>query len=117
MSRSASGTLEEPGKMVAQKSGLNKSILRQGWGTFRIYCDYKTKRFGGTMELVPPMNTSRKCSHCGHTEASNRQSQSEFSCQKCGHTENADVNASKNIKALGLQSLGIKPLEAPTIAA
>lgn len=117
MSKSASGTIEEPGKLVAQKSGLNRSILRQGWGIFRTYCDYKTKRFGGTMQLVPPMNTSRRCSYCDHIEASNRKSQSEFVCKKCGHTENADVNASKNIKALGLQSLELTSLEAPTIAA
>jgi putative transposase len=32
MIRSASGTLEAPGRNVAQKSGLNRSILDAGWG-------------------------------------------------------------------------------------
>jgi putative transposase len=34
MSRSARGTMEEPGRNVAAKSGLNKAILDQGWGRF-----------------------------------------------------------------------------------
>lgn len=34
MSRSASGTLEDPGRNVKSKSGLNKAILDQGWGEF-----------------------------------------------------------------------------------
>ena len=41
MSRSARGTVEEPGRNVAQKSGLNKAILDQGWGTFRRMLEYK----------------------------------------------------------------------------
>ncbi|MFI6708406.1 RNA-guided endonuclease InsQ/TnpB family protein [Nonomuraea sp. NPDC050478] len=32
MTRSASGTIERPGRNVAQKSGLNRSILDAGWG-------------------------------------------------------------------------------------
>ncbi|WP_338083581.1 transposase [Ferrimicrobium acidiphilum] len=34
MTRSAKGTVENPGKNVAQKSGLNRSILEQSWGMF-----------------------------------------------------------------------------------
>lgn len=116
MSKSASGTIEEPGKMVAQKSGLNRSILRQGWGMFRQFCKYKTKRYGGHLELVNPKNTSRRCSKCGHTSEDNRRNQSDFQCQNCGYEENADKNAANNILALGLESLGVSTLEAPTIA-
>ena len=117
MSKSASGTIEAPGSMVAQKSGLNRSILRQGWGMFREMCEYKARRYGGTLVLVNPKNTSRKCSSCGHTEGSNRKTQDHFSCQKCSHEENADRNAAKNILALGLESLGLSALEAPAISA
>jgi putative transposase len=35
VSRSSAGTVEHPGKNVKQKTGLNKSILKQGWGEFR----------------------------------------------------------------------------------
>ncbi|MCP4914522.1 MAG: transposase [Oligoflexia bacterium] len=116
MSKSASGTIENPGKMVSQKSGLNRSILRQGWGMFRQFCEYKTKRYGSHLELVSPKNTSRICSSCGHTCKENRLSQSEFLCQNCGYEENADKNAANNILALGLESMGLSTLEALTIA-
>jgi putative transposase len=116
MSKSASGTLEEPGKKVAQKSGLNRAILRQGWGNFRIMMEYKTKWYGSHLILVSPKNTSRRCCECGYTHDDNRQTQADFLCLQCGHNENADKNAANNIRRLGLESLGRKPLEAPAIA-
>ncbi len=60
MTKSASGTLENPGKNVAQKSSLNRGILRQGWGTFRIMLEYKCKKFGTTLELVSPKKHFQK---------------------------------------------------------
>jgi len=116
MSKSASGTLEEPGKKVAQKSGLNRAILRQGWGNFRIMMEYKTKWYGSHLILVSPKNTSRRCCECGYTHEDNRQTQADFLCLHCGHNENADKNAANNIRRLGLESLGREPLEAPAIA-
>ena len=116
MSKSASGTKEEPGKNVSQKSGLNRAILRQGWGNFRIMMEYKTKWYGSHLILINPKNTSRRCCQCGYIHEDNRQSQADFLCQKCGHNENADKNAANNIRRLGLKSLGRQPLEAPSIA-
>jgi putative transposase len=116
MSKSARGTLEEPGKNVTQKSGLNRAILRQGWGSFRIMMEYKTQWYGSRLLLVNPKNTSRRCSLCSFTHESNRQTQAEFSCQRCGYNENADKNAANNIRRLGLESLGPSLLEAPSIA-
>jgi putative transposase len=103
MSRSASGTLEAPGRNVRAKSGLNKSILDQGWGEWRRQLDYKSAWQGGWLVAVPPANTSRECPVCGHTCAENRKSQSVFLCVACGHTENADTVASKNIRERGLK--------------
>jgi len=40
MSRSARGSLDNPGQQVAAKSGLNKSILDQGWYEFRRQGNY-----------------------------------------------------------------------------
>ncbi len=42
MTRSARGSREEPGKNVAQKRGLNRAILRSGWGRLERYMAYKT---------------------------------------------------------------------------
>ena len=41
MSSSAKGNTEQAGKNVAAKSGLNKSILDQGWFEFRRQLEYK----------------------------------------------------------------------------
>lgn len=46
MSKSAKGTVEEPGKKVRQKSGLNRSILGSMWGQTHVYLSYKAKRQG-----------------------------------------------------------------------
>ncbi|HTP29621.1 MAG TPA: hypothetical protein VMK12_28645, partial [Anaeromyxobacteraceae bacterium] len=41
MSKSARGTVEKPGRNVRAKSGLNRSILDQGWGELRRQLEYK----------------------------------------------------------------------------
>ncbi len=42
MTRSARGSKDKPGKNVAQKRGLNRAILRSGWGRLERYMSYKT---------------------------------------------------------------------------
>lgn len=64
MSRSASGTVEAPGRNVRAKAGLNKSILDQGWFEFRRQVEYKLKWLGGKLVVIPPQYTSQTCSHC-----------------------------------------------------
>lgn len=106
MSKSAKGTIEQPGRKVKQKKGLNRSISRQGWGMFFGFIRYKLKYIYGTILVdVNPKNTSRKCNICGYTNKKNRKSQSEFVCISCKHTANADENASNNIKSAGLAEL------------
>jgi putative transposase len=106
MSASARGTLQEPGKVVRRKSGLNKAILDQGWYEFRRQLTYKEEWRGGRVVSVPPQYTSQTCSRCGHACAENRRSQSEFVCVVCGHEEDADINAAKNIMRAG-QALSV----------
>jgi putative transposase len=95
MSASAKGTVENPGRNVKQKSGLNKAILDQGWGELKRQIQYKQLWRGGQVIFVPPAYSSQECSQCGHTSAENRPSQELFYCTKCGHTANADENAAK----------------------
>jgi len=101
MSASAKGTIEEPGRNVKAKSGLNKSILDQGWHEFRRQLKYKLAWQGGSLVEVDYRCTSQTCSCCGHTAKENRLSQAVFKCLACGHEENADVNAAKNILTVG----------------
>ena len=101
MSRSAAGTAEHPGKQVAQKSGLNKAILDQGWGEFRRQLDYKLAWNGGMLFAVPPHYTSQTCPSCGHVSKDNRQTQAQFVCVGCGYENNADVVGAVNVLERG----------------
>jgi putative transposase len=105
MSRSSRGNSEQPGKKVQQKSGLNRSILDQGWGEFRRQLDYKVGWHGGTLLAVPPHNTSRTCPCCGHIAKENRQTQAQFLCVDCGYENNADVVGAINILERGYRLL------------
>ncbi|WP_242620871.1 transposase [Streptomyces sp. BK239] len=96
MTRSAKGTVEQPGRNVAQKSGLNRSILAQGWGLLRQRTGHKAP---GRVEDVPAPYTSLRCSACGWIDKNSRKSQAEFVCSACGFTCNADTNASNNVAA------------------
>ncbi|EFN8419089.1 transposase [Escherichia coli O145] len=101
MSKSAAGTVSQPGRNVRAKSGLNRSILDQGWYEMRRQLEYKQLWSGGQVLAVPPAYTSQRCACCGHTAKENRLSQSKFRCQVCGYTANADVNGARNILAAG----------------
>jgi putative transposase len=101
MSRSASGTVDEPGRNVAAKAGLNKSILDQGWGTFRRMLEYKQQWCGGEVIAVNPRYTSQTCPECGHVSKQNRPQQALFSCVACGYSYHADVVAAENILVRG----------------
>ena len=104
MTASAQGTVDQPGRHIRQKSGLNKSILDQGWGMLKQMLGYKLQWAGGMLLLVDPAYTSQICPICGVVDAENRKTQAVFLCQHCEHEAHADVNAAQNILARGLQS-------------
>ena len=101
MSKSAKGSVESKGRNVKAKSGLNRSILDQGWFEFRRQLEYKQAWAGGGVIAVNPRNTSRTCPCCKHISADNRQTQAKFECVECGYAENADLVGAINILAAG----------------
>jgi transposase len=96
MTRSARGTAEAPGRNVRQKAGLNRGILRSGWGLLVRRLEEKAP---GRVEKVKPHFTSQRCSACGHVDPESRESQARFVCTACGFAGHADVNAARNIAA------------------
>ena len=96
MTRSARGTAQNPGRNVRAKAGLNREILRSGWGLLVRRLQEKAP---GRVEKVKPHFTSQRCSACGHVDAKSRESQARFVCTACGFASNADVNAARNIAA------------------
>ncbi len=101
LSSSAAGTPEQPGSKVRAKSGLNKSILDQGWFEFRRQLDYKLAWRGGHLIAVAPQNTSRTCPYCARVSSDNRQTQARFACVACGFEENADRVGAINVLRAG----------------
>jgi putative transposase len=101
MSRSAAGSVEQPGRNVRAKSGLNRSILDQGWAEFRRQLEYKMLWVGGLLLAVPPQNTSSTCPRCGHVSKENRKSQAVFACVECGFNQNADLVGAINVLRAG----------------
>lgn len=107
MTGSARGTIEKPGRNVAQKRGLNREIHSQAWAKFRTRLEDKANATNSCVVVaVDPAFTSQRCAGCGHTAKENRESQAVFRCQACGFSANADVNAAKNILAAGLAVYG-----------
>ena len=109
MTASAAGTVENPGRNVAAKSGLNRSILEQGWGIIRNQLVYKAEWAGKQLVEVDPRRTSRICSGCGAVDPDSRQGKS-YACRQCGLSIDADVNAARNILKRAVSSpVGTSP--------
>ena len=96
MTRSASGTVDKPGRNVPQKAGLDRCILKSGWGLLAARLEQKAP---GRVEKVKAGYTSQTCNPCKHITSQRRKSQATFVCVACGHRTNADVNAARNIAA------------------
>ena len=96
MTRSARGTWADPGRNVQQKAGLNRGILRSGWGLLVRRLEEKAP---GRVEKISPAFTSQRCSACGQVDPESRESQARFVCTACGFACHADLNAARNIAA------------------
>jgi len=97
---------------MMQRGFLAQGISDAAWNQLISFSLYKAENAGKWCETINPAYTSQTCRICEHCEKANRETQAKFVCKKCHYTENADVNAAKNILALGLQCLGNQSLEA-----
>jgi putative transposase len=91
---------------------LNKSIADAAWNSFSNMLAYKAECAGRTFVRVNPAYTSQTCSRCGYRQKlklSNRH----YKCPCCELSLDRDENAALNILSLGLQAVGLKPMEAP----
>ena len=90
---------------------LAKGIHDAAWSQFFHALTYKAEYAGRQCIKVNPAYTSQDCSNCGHRE-SKKLSERTHSCSCCGLVLDRDHNAAINILRLGLQSVGIKSVEA-----
>jgi putative transposase len=119
MTRSAKGSVEEPGKNVAAKSGLNREILATAPSTFLSMLRYKAEE-AGSLFLEAPTRTlkpSQRCSDCGRLPDKKKTlSQRQHICP-CGCRLSRDENASRVILTWALDYLGREPAESAAAVA
>ncbi len=94
---------------------LAKSISDAAWSGFRSMIAWKAECAARKYIPVNPAYTSQTCSACGHRLSSEQRlglSDRVFDCPCCNLHIDRDLNASRNILSLGIQRIGIQPLEA-----
>jgi Zn ribbon nucleic-acid-binding protein len=98
MTASAKGTIEEPGKNVAAKAGLNRSILDNIPGERARQLAYKATWYGSVDLAVPAPGTSQTCPECHERDPLSRKRCGRlFACVHCGYQGHADKVASIEI--------------------
>ena len=115
MTRPAAGTVDEPGRAVAAKSGLNRSLLEQNPGDLRSQLfrraewklDRRDVQAGGQVVPVDPGNTTRTCCRCGSlndgpgTDRAHR-------CGSCRLELDQDANAAVNTRRATQDAAGME---------
>ncbi len=89
---------------MVENHNLAISILDASWNKLIQYTTYKAAEAGRKVVLVNPMNTSQLCSGCGQIVKKDLSFRT-HECPYCGLSIDRDLNASRNILRLGLQSL------------
>jgi IS605 OrfB family transposase len=108
MTRSAKGTLEQPGRNVAAKARLNRRILDASFGRLHRLIVEKAEEAARTVVLVDPKFSSQTSAQCGHVAKESRRRR-RFRCVGCGYANHADVNAALVIRGRAQLALSREP--------
>lgn len=87
---------------MMKNSKLTQSIASQSWRMFRNLLAYKCLAYGKHFIAVNPYKTSQICSSCGSETGKKPLNIRSFTCPECNTHHDRDINASKNIKNIGL---------------
>ena len=84
------------------RTRLAKSVQDAGWSAFTGMLEYKARKHGGTFARIGRFEpTSQTCSACGVKDGPKPLSVRTWACAACGRVHDRDVNAARNILALG----------------
>lgn len=88
------------------KTAMAKSVLDAGWGQLKTMLAYKCAHAGIEFKEVNEAYTTQTCSCCGALPSSRPRGIAglgirEWTCSECGVTHDRDINAARNILALG----------------
>src|SRR5690349_9933222 len=90
-------------KAMAKHPTLAKAIHDVGWGEFVRQLEYKAAWYGRTLVKSDRWYpSSKRCHACGHVLDSLTLDVRLWTCPACGIVHDRDVNAAKNILAVGL---------------
>ena len=88
---------------MVKNHSLARSISDAGWAQLRSMLEYKADWYGREIVAIDRWYPSTKtCSACGHLLASLPLNVREWTCPACGAVHDRDVNAAKNVLAVGL---------------
>lgn len=94
----------------SKKGKLAKSVYDAGWFELKRQLEYKCKYAGCRYEIVNESYTTQTCSCCGQIDNNSPKGRTglrirEWTCSACNTTHDRDINAAKNILAVGLDRL------------
>ena len=107
MMSSAAGTKTYPGRNVAAKRGLNRSLSNARYGGIRKDMQRAAAKHGVLCVEVAAAYTSQVCHKCGSRVA--RESQSSYWCATCGIVGHADLLAARNVEDITWQTVTGEP--------
>src|SRR6266487_3657699 len=90
-------------KNMLQNHSLAKAISDVGWSEFIRQLAYKAEWYGRTLVRIDKWYpSSKRCFDCGHILDSLTLDVRHWICPECGVSHDRDLNAAKNILAVGL---------------
>jgi putative transposase len=90
-------------KNMVKNHCLAKAISDVGWGEFVRQLEYKAAWYGRNLVKIDKWYpSSKRCFDCGHLLDSLALDVRVWTCPACGVVHDRDVNAAKNIHAVGL---------------
>ena len=89
-----------------------KASYDNGLGELQRMLEYKCQQAGKRFVRVKESMTTQVCSCCGHTDCNSPKGRGnlgvrEWTCSTCHTTHDRDINAAKNILAVGLHRLAV----------
>ncbi len=93
------------------KTKMAKSVLDAGWGTLKTLLEYKCDHAGVVFQEINEAYSTQRCSYCQVIPDSSPKGRTalgirEWTCSECGAEHDRDINAARNILALGHERLG-----------
>ncbi|EGN2541066.1 IS200/IS605 family element transposase accessory protein TnpB [Salmonella enterica] len=93
-------------KNMIRNPSLSKAIADAGWGEFVRQLEYKGEWSGRSVVAIDQFfPSSKRCSGCGYTMPKMALNVRSWVCPECGANHDRDINAARNIKAVGLAVL------------